>query len=275
MKTEALIALMEDLAPGSLAAPWDNCGVQIAGEAPDVHRLAVALDPRPQTVKDCLEWGASFILTHHPLYLKPQAPAAPGGYLDVLRLVLRAGAWLYAAHTSLDAAPDGPAFWLGRELGLSGRRVLEPVTGLAEGHGFSRTPGFGEVGDLPEPLTVPALAARLRELTGRSVIQIIGPAPALVRRLAYCAGSGGELIPLAARLGADAYVTGDVKYHQALEAPGLVLDVGHFSLEEEMVRRLALTLHERLEPRGVAVRFFPGEDPYLAYPGPAPSGLPA
>ena len=58
-----------------------------------------------------------------------------------------------------------------------------------------------------------------------------------------------------------------MKYHQALEARTLVFDVGHFSLEEEMVRRLALDLSARLAPEGVEVRFFPGLDPYEAYPG--------
>ncbi len=268
MNTERLISLLEEAAPPALAASWDNCGVQVAGQDRDITRLAVTLDPRPAAVAACLDFGAQFILTHHPLYLSPQAPKAEGDYLDVLRLVIRAGAWLYAAHTSLDAAPDGPAFWLGRALGLAGSRTLEPCPGFeAKAREGQRVPGFGEVGELPEPLPVAEFAQTLTALTGRRVIQVIGPRPARIRSVAFCGGSGGGLIPLAATLGADAFVTGDVKYHQALEARTLVFDVGHFSLEEEMVRRLALDLSGRLAPQGVEVRFFPGLDPYEAYPG--------
>ena len=63
--------------------------------------------------------------------------------------------------------------------------------------------------------------------------------------------------------------TGDLKYHQALDAghpaTGLcVVDVGHFSLEEEMTRLLAGSLDAQLAPAGVEVRFFPGRDPLEA-----------
>lgn len=61
--------------------------------------------------------------------------------------------------------------------------------------------------------------------------------------------------------GADVLVTGDVKYHAAMEAEIFTIDVGHFSLEERMTREMAALLDERLGPQGVAVRFFPGSDP--------------
>ncbi len=271
MNITVLLTILDEIAPPALAAAWDNCGVQVAGLARDITRVAVALDPQPETVAACLDFGAEFVLTHHPLYLTPKAPKVEGEYVRVLRLVLGKGAWLFAAHTTLDAVPGGPAFWLGRELGLTGTRVLEPCPGFEAGPGV---PGFGEVGELPEPLTVTALAQRLSALTGREVIQVIGPRPERVRTVAYCGGSGGDLIGLAAGMKADAYVTGDVKYHQALMAETLVFDVGHFSLEEEMVRRLAQDLSGRLGPQGVEVRFFPGRDPYVAYAaGPCPQGL--
>ena len=68
-------------------------------------------------------------------------------------------------------------------------------------------------------------------------------------------------MPDALRAGADVFVTGDVKYHAALDARdgGLrVLDVGHFVLEEEMMRRFAERLAAELS---VPVRFFAGSDP--------------
>ncbi len=51
-----------------------------------------------------------------------------------------------------------------------------------------------------------------------------------------------------------------MKYHPAVEVEVCVIDVGHFSLEEEMMRRFARLLEARLQ--GVEVRFFPGEDPF-------------
>ncbi len=62
-------------------------------------------------------------------------------------------------------------------------------------------------------------------------------------------------------LGADVFITGDVKYHPAQESVGAVLDVGHFSLEEEMMRRFSVLLGEDLG-KEVDVKFFSGRNPF-------------
>ncbi|HPO41248.1 MAG TPA: Nif3-like dinuclear metal center hexameric protein, partial [Bacteroidales bacterium] len=48
-----------------------------------------------------------------------------------------------------------------------------------------------------------------------------------------CGGSGSHLISSAARAGADAFITGDIKYHAYAEAPRemLVVDIGHYESE--------------------------------------------
>jgi dinuclear metal center YbgI/SA1388 family protein len=259
MKVFDLLQQIDAMAPERLAETWDNSGVQVAGTAQDVRRLAVCLDPLPDMLHKCLEWDAQVVLTHHPLYMKPQAPNRESHYLQALRLMIPAGAWLYAAHTSLDKAPDGPAFWLGRELGLQGARPLEPAQDpdLAE-----RGAGLGQVGDLPEPLDWSDFMQSLAGLLDRQVWSVSATPPKRVSRLAYCPGSGGSLTDAAAATGADVYVTGDVKYHQALETALPVIDVGHFCLEEEMMRRFAELLEGSLGEPGVEVRFFQGAEPF-------------
>jgi len=329
MKIQDILTIFQKLAPEANQSSWDNSGVQVAGSVQDADKVAVTLEPTPAAIERCLAWGAGAVITHHPLYMKPKAPNAESIYLDVLRAVVRAGSWLYAAHTSLDTRPGGPAFWLGEELGLTGRRLLEvehgrtPVeasfyceepisreaadiwadhdgvhsvsqsrTGevrlvcdepqwraLADKIEFSlgRRPlfylrsltapvsevGFGETGELPEPLPFDAFMDRLAGLVGRDVLFIAGPRPDTVRTVAYCGGSGTSLIERAARAGADVFVTGDMKYHPAVETPVCVADVGHFSFEEEMMRRFAMELDKALPE--AEVRFFPGVDPFTAY----------
>ena len=97
------------------------------------------------------------------------------------------------------------------------------------------------------------------------------PHPKTVSRVAYCTGSGGSLVEAAANSGADVFVTGDMKYHQALNAPLSVIDVGHFILEEEMMRRFAQALAEDPQLQGMELLFFAGQDPFdllLLEPGP-------
>lgn len=344
MNAQKALSLVRSLAPEAYAADWDNSRVQIKGERAEIRKLAVTLDPLPAIMADALAWGADLVVTHHPLYMTPQTPTKDGQYLTVLRQFMAAGAWLYTAHTSLDCRPGGPAFWLGRALGLKDCRSIEPVqafparevffqaparitereaTPLSEAPGviavsqsasgevrviceerawddtaerleaiFGKRPeflvrrleapvesvGFGQLGELPKALAYEDFAKAL-ETALFSVQQPsacigggtqsgpkalawaeCGPRPSAIRRVGYTTGSGASLIPAAFAAGADVFICGDVKHHPAQETPGLVFDVGHFILEEEMMRLFAKELGPVLS--GVEVRFFAGKSPF-------------
>ena len=123
--------------------------------------------------------------------------------------------------------------------------------------------GFGCIGRMPKALSWPELSARLNTLVGTPQ-RLVGPIPDAVRTVAYCPGSGADLGPAAFARGADIYLTGDLKYHQAqaVQDLGLTLDVGHFCLEETMMRIWSETLTQELSPAGVRVVFLPGRDPF-------------
>jgi dinuclear metal center YbgI/SA1388 family protein len=123
--------------------------------------------------------------------------------------------------------------------------------------------GFGCIGTLPQALSWADFSARLDELLG-PVTRMVGTRPARVATVAYCPGSGADLAPAAFARGADVYLTGDLKYHQAqaVQDLGLTLDVGHFCLEETMMRAWSESLASELAPSGVRVVFLPGRDPF-------------
>lgn len=272
MQQSRLIALIEETAPLALAASWDKSGIQVASPRAEIAHLAVSLDPTPDSVSAAVELGADMLLTHHPLALSPRHPDRLDGYRQTLALLLSRDMPHYAAHTSLDANPFGPSAWLPDELGLTGRATLE-ATGTARlPDGREIAGGFGCVGDLPEALAPEAFFAKLGALLAiRPALHasLIGTLPERVRRVALCTGSGSSLAEAAFRQGADIYLTGDFKYHPALDLawvdtgaprPFAVLDVGHFSLEEEMTRRFASLIRERAD--GLRVSFIPGRDPF-------------
>lgn len=259
MKIAELIACIEDIAPLTGACEWDNSGVQVLGTREDAARLAVTIDPSPAAVGRALDWGADLVLTHHPLYMDPQPLSRPGYFLDAARPLVASGAWLYSAHTSLDAQPGGPAGWLARALGLTGLSVLEPTDPA------DPAVGIGLAGALPAQLPWADFVSALAGLVERDFWTLAGPLPERVATVAYCTGSGASLAAEALAAGADVLVTGDLKYHQAMETPLAVVDVGHFSLEERMTRELAEILDKRLAPSGVETRFFPGGDPLTVH----------
>ncbi len=324
LPSQTVIAAIEALAPPAAAAPWDHSGVQLVGRRSVVTSLAVCLEPSPKMIRAALAAGADFILSHHPLSMAPHFfEASPEAYRDAVAETLSAGAWLYSAHTSLDANPRGPAAWLAEELGLAAPRVLEttwrvqsrtfciltdqgpdpawrnlpgvlqsrvlgtslvvtceagdwpavreairashlghaaPLCLAAEPELPDREYGFGLIGGLPNALLFEEFCGRVRDLARPGHMTVCGSQPAQVRRVAICGGSGSSLAPAAFAAGADVLVTGDVKYHTALESAGCMLDVGHFSLEEEMMRRLARRLEADLP--GLPVFFLAGADPF-------------
>lgn len=106
--------------------------------------------------------------------------------------------------------------------------------------------GLGRVGELPEPIPGADLAERCRERLG-SAVRVAGGAHAAIARVALCGGAGASLIPDALRAGVDAYVTGDLKHHEALDAAAaglVVVDAGHHGTERPFVPVLAGRLAE-------------------------------
>ncbi|MDR3073928.1 MAG: Nif3-like dinuclear metal center hexameric protein [Deltaproteobacteria bacterium] len=269
MKLTDIISIIEKTAPPAIAAPWDDSGMQVAARRATVSHLALMLDPTPQSVEKALALGADCLLAHHPLSIKPRLPKTLDDFHAVLRLLFTHDVPLYSAHTSLDANLHGPAAWLAEAFGLTERRALEAAAGhpanqpanqLANQPDGEPHYGFGIVGLLPEPLPYAVFADRLAALLGKSSWRASGPKPATVVRMAYCPGAGESLVRKAAALGADVHITGDVKYHTALEAPIRMLDVGHFILEETMMLAFAGILRAACAP--VPVTFVEAADPF-------------
>ncbi len=333
MNSRQVFARIEKDAPLCRAASWDTSGIQVHGTRETISRMAVALDPTPDTIIRALDQGADAILTHHPLGLSPRFPDRDDDLYRTLAPLMRSGVWLYAAHTSLDSQPDGPPAWLARALDLrdthllettstrtsllirihspmapgmlphprlmpSGssdaseyvvwsdawpqiRRELEAVPGFSY-HAMpltepSRNFGFGCIGDLNHPLPWEIFASRLAGILGKDYWTRIGTLPDKVSRIAYCPGSGASLARTAFSRGAQVYITGDIKYHQALEMEslGVTLDVGHYILEENMMLSWFTALQQDFAAQGVELFFIPGKDPLSIEPCGNPGSSPA
>jgi dinuclear metal center YbgI/SA1388 family protein len=123
----------------------------------------------------------------------------------------------------------------------------EPAFDLYPVDGHPEDCGYGRVGTLPEPLAPEELRDHVSDSLGFPARLIATPDPERrIERVAVLGGSGGSFIREVAASGADAYVTGDLDYHDALlaESLGLVaIDAGHAATElpslEPLARRLA------------------------------------
>jgi dinuclear metal center YbgI/SA1388 family protein len=251
MRVGDALAVIDALAPSRLAEPWDNVGLIVGRRDRTVRRVLVALDLRAAVLDEADHTGADMVLVHHP----PIFPAlsAVSDQRTAGALVLRAAEAriaVVAAHTNLDAVTGGLNHIMAAVLGLRDTRPLVP-------HPDDPAVGLGRVGTV-DATRLGDLARRAMSLltTRRANLGIAGDPASPVRTVAVCTGSGGSFIDQARLAGADAYVTGDLKYHDAdaAEEMGLV-NVAHGAVEQHCMRQWTPALTEAFAPSGVAVAF--------------------
>lgn len=232
MEKLKLLEVLDSIAPLSSQEEWDNSGMQIDVSGGEVKKILVALDITNAVIDEALQKGCDLILTHHPLFFEPVRSISSEELSGIYAArLIRAGISVYSSHTPFDAADGGNNDFLMRALGCSS---AEPLEGASP----------ARLGRLCKPMSFGELAERLRSLCGGG-IKVQGDMSAEISTLALCSGAGGSLVYAACAAGADAYVSGDIKHHEALAAReiGICLaDAGHYGTEKHFVRNMASRL---------------------------------
>ena len=240
VRVRDVMEIVEARAPRELACDWDNVGLQVGDADRPVQTVLVALDLSMDVLKEAVDRQAQMIVVHHPVFFRPlQALHTGEPLVRLLSAAMQEQLAVYAAHTNLDAAPAGVSLVLAETLGLTDIRGL-PGTNL------------GRVGMLRQPLSLKELMIQTRTALNVSALRAFGDENAWISRAAVCGGSGGDLVEAAVRSGAQVLITGDIGYHDLLEARdrGLnLIDAGHAETEkpivEDLARYIALSAAER------------------------------
>ncbi len=244
IKCRDVMDVMERIAPKKLAEEWDNPGLLVGSPDDEVRRILVCLDVRKETVEQAKAENCQMIVSHHPVIfrgLKKLRTDLPDGRL--LGALLRAGVAVFAAHTNLDCVEGGVNDVLAARIGLDSATIA-PL-----GNADSLSESLGRVGKLPKKMSAKAFAEQVKKGLGALSVRFISGGNRPVKKVGICSGSGAEFIERAAFMGCDAFVTGDVRYHDAQRASALgihVIDAGHFATEQPIVEILANRLTEEL-----------------------------
>lgn len=107
--------------------------------------------------------------------------------------------------------------------------------------------GSGVIGELPAVLDETQFLTRLKEVFGVPVIRHTALSGKPVKKIALCGGAGSFLISKALAAGADAYITGDLKYHEFFDANSRILlaDIGHYESEQFTINLLQEILEQK------------------------------
>lgn len=243
MTVQDIFALVDKAAPFDDQAEFDNAGFLVGQAGQEVSCILLALDVTEPVIDEAVSLGAQLIITHHPLMFVPRKSLTDEDYEGrLLCQLVRNGISLIAAHTNLDKAPGGINDVLAERCGL-----LE-ITGE----------GFLRFGSLPAPVTASSYASELSHRLGDAV-RLMGPADAVLRRVALCSGGGSNEWPAAAAAGCDAFISGEIKHHHALAMAdrGIVaLECGHYATEAPGIAALGAALQKLFDTLKCKIRIY-------------------
>ncbi|MBN1432850.1 MAG: Nif3-like dinuclear metal center hexameric protein [Methanomicrobiaceae archaeon] len=217
MDTGRLISILEEIAPPELAEEFDEgrIGLIVEGRN-EIESVACSLDATPFCVSEAVKAGADALVVHHTPIWAPLTKIS-GRNAAVLRKALSSGLNIYVMHTNYDHAEGG---------------INDVLAELLDLSGIERMP-LGIVGDC--------------SLTPAGISGILGGGlrlyncPEKIRRIAVVGGSGfdPELIGCAYELGAEVFLSSELKHSVMRNSPIGLIESTHYALESPGMKALA------------------------------------
>ncbi len=227
MKISELLNKIEDFAPLSLAYEWDNCGLICGSKEDIISGVCVCLDVSLEVIKKAVENGCNTILSHHPfIFGKINKVDTTTYFGKMLKEAIKNDINVISMHTNIDKAQNGINQRLAKILSLENIEVLEKDS-------YNPNVGLGRVGTLKKSVTLAEFCGDVEKKLGTQV-RVVGDMNTQISKVAVGGGSCIELADLAIINGCDVFVTGDTKYHNAMDAQrdGLcIIDAGHYATE--------------------------------------------
>ncbi len=236
-----ILQILEILAPAELAEKWDNIGLLVGAPNNVVNTILIGLDPTIRLVDEAMAVGADTIITHHPAIFHPLSAIHtnnPTGKL--LQKALANTINIIACHTNFDSASEGVSDVLATSLGLTQLIPLLPDLG-----GENNQHGLGRVGTYPSPISRDDFLKRLFSVLELKNINVAGPIPDHIEKVALCGGSGSDLATAAYATGADIYLSAEIKHSTAIWANEIgfsIIDGTHYATEKPATAYLSKKL---------------------------------
>lgn len=263
MRYKEVIEAIEKIAPPHLTESWDNSGVQIYTGKNEIFKLMVCLEVTEKTVKEAVEKNADLVFCHHPLIFNPikSVDILDGDFgsrntSKQISELIKHDICVYSAHLTFDNAPKGNNWYLAQLLELSN------ITNLHENPVIP-----GSVGFLQQQVTLEefcTLVSRELRMPIES-IRFVGKQDTIIKKVGICTGAGADGFYEAKKANCQVFLTGDVKYHQAVvaKAAGIaVVDAGHFATEKIFSENAAKQLLQMTEGRLEIVMATSEKDPF-------------
>ena len=229
MKIKQVLSALERFAPLPLQESWDNAGLQLGLTEAEVSGALLCLDVNEQIVDEAIAKGCNLIVSHHPLLFRGLKQISGADYVQ--RCVIKAikhDIVIVSMHTNMDNALDGVNWKIAERLGLKDCKFFaqKTVDGIEAGSGV--------VGCLPSQMDSRAFIELVKNQFGVQCAQCNALLERPISKVAICGGAGDFLLPDAIGEGADAFITGEMHYHQyfGYEQQIQICVIGHYQSEQ-------------------------------------------
>ncbi|MBR2525210.1 Nif3-like dinuclear metal center hexameric protein [bacterium] len=208
-----LINIIENFAPPELQESWDCSGWLVETAISDVKRVMIALTVTQNVYEQAVDKGCDMIISHHPLF------SVPINFSDID---------IYCAHTNMDKTLGGTTDTFVEAIGLTAHPVGD----------------FLRICD--KEIIVKDLISKIKKFSPNARV-VNNKNIQKVSRIGFCAGSGMDIYEEALKNGCDCFVTGDLKYHGAVESSIILIDAGHFETEILIKKVFQSLIKEKVE----------------------------
>ena len=234
MKLRELLDRIRLKYPEELQYSWDNSSLNLGDLDQDINKIMLTLEITNRTIDEAIEKGVDLVISHHPFLMSKvnqiRTDTIKGG---LIYKMIRNNISAYCMHTSYDMAEDGLNDYFFDLLGIKDRQVLDVESSL-DSYNDGKEYGLGRLADLEKPIEIGDLISSLKDKLNIDHARYVGPKDLLINKIAVVTGNGSEFFLLAKSKGCDILITGDLKYHQAMDALDMgmaLLDFGHYGTE--------------------------------------------
>lgn len=226
-----VLVTLEKFAPLPLQEDWDNAGLQIGLTETDVSGVLLCLDVNEDIVREAQREGCNLIVSHHPLLFRGVKCVSDADYVQrTIRMCIKNDISVISMHTNMDNAHGGVNFRMAEKIGLTAVKPLQAVSSDAS----SVENGGGAIGILPHPMPTAEFLQMLKERFSIQALMTNRCNRKEVRTVAMCGGAGAFMLDEAIRQGADAFLTGEMHYHEYFghEDEIQIAVMGHYESEQ-------------------------------------------
>lgn len=247
MTVEEILAYINEIAPWKYAEEWDNVGLMLGSRMCQVKKLTLCMDVTTKVINEAIDQKSNLIVSHHPfLFSKLKTVDLDTMKGQQISTLIKNDISVISVHTNLDVASGGVNDTLAEAIGLTNCRILKSYIPKD----LAVDIGMGKVGEFTSKLCFEEFISIVKKNLNIDKLRLIGTQPKTVKKVAVFCGSFDNDLDIIERQDVDLLLTGDIKYHTALDAREMglcIVDVGHFASEYLILNKLKKLLENRFD----------------------------